>query len=95
MEQKFSTNDLYLASSLKSVGLELLDAEIDPSGRGVFVFRDRQDRAELVRKFFSDQLSLNVRSFIDHWMSLKKLVSISREESESENGKSAERERAY
>lgn len=70
----YSTGDLYEASALKTAGLRFI--RITRNGaRGVFEFEDSPEREKLVTTFYSGDLVLNVRSYVDCWLNLKRLVS--------------------
>ena len=75
MERKtFQTSDLYLSSALKITGFRLLDLKRDDRGRGIFVFEDRLDRPEVVKDYFSGELTGSLKAFSNAWADLKSLV---------------------
>ena len=70
----FETHDLYLSSALKINGFKLVDLRKNERGRGVFIFEDRPDRPELVKSYFSGELTGSLKSFANAWADLKSLV---------------------
>ena len=75
MEAKtFQTSDLYLASALKVNGFRLIDLKRDERGRGIFIFQDRSDRCEVVKGYFSGELTGSLKAFSNAWADLKSLV---------------------
>ncbi len=75
METKtFQTSDLYLASALKVIGFRLIDLKRDERGRGIFIFQERSDRREVVRSYFSGELTGSFKAFSNAWADLKSLV---------------------
>jgi hypothetical protein len=89
MELKtFQTNDLYLASALKINGFRLVDLKRNERDRGVFLFEDRDDRPQLVRGYFSGELTGSLKAFSNAWADLKSLVN--EIEMERRNGKRRE-----
>ena len=74
MEEIFQTYDLYLASALKLEGFRLVKIEKNEVGRGIFMFEDRPDRPELVRKYFSGDLVGSLKAFSNAWSDLKSLI---------------------
>ncbi len=72
--QAFQTTDLYLASALKINGFRLIDLGKDERGRGVFFFEERNDRPQIVRKYFSGELIGSLKAFSNAWADLKSLI---------------------
>jgi 5S rRNA maturation endonuclease (ribonuclease M5) len=70
----FQTHDLYLSSALKICGFRLLDLKKDEKGRGIFVFQDRDDRPQIVRSYFSGDLTGSLKAFSNAWADLKSLI---------------------
>ena len=70
----FETHDLYLSSALKINGFRLIDLKRDDRGRGIFVFEDRTDRPQLVKGYFSGELTGSLKAFSNAWADLKSLV---------------------
>ena len=70
----FETHDLYLSSALKINGFRLIDLKRDEKGRGLFVFEDRSDRSDLVKNYFSGELTGSLKAFSNAWSDLKSLV---------------------
>lgn len=73
--KSFETHDLYLSSALKIKGFRLIDLMRDGKGRGIFVFEDRPDRPQIVRGYFSGELTGSLKAFSNAWSDLKSLVS--------------------
>lgn len=71
----FETHDLYLASALKIHGFKIVDIRRNGSGRGIFVFEDQANRFDLVKNYFSGDLSGSLKAFSNAWADLKSLVS--------------------
>ena len=69
----FETPDLYLSSALKTIGFKLIDIK-KVGTRGVFVFEDRPDREEVVKKYFSGELCGSFKTFCNTWSDLKGYV---------------------
>lgn len=69
----FETSDLYLSSALKTIGFKLLDIK-KVGTKGIFVFEDRPDREEAVKKYFSGELSGSFKAFANTWSDLKGYV---------------------
>lgn len=72
--QTFQTHDLYLASALKINGFKLLDLKKDERGHGLFIFEERDDRPQIVRGYFSGELTGSLKAFSNAWADLKSLV---------------------
>ena len=70
----FETHDLYLASALKINGFRLFDLKRDGKGRGLFIFEDRDDRPQLVKNYFSGELTGSLKAFSNAWADLKSLI---------------------
>jgi hypothetical protein len=70
----YSTHDIYLSACLRLNGFKLITFNKDNRGRGIFVFEDRPERAELVQKYFSGELTGNLKNFISTWKDLKGLL---------------------
>ena len=70
----FQTHDLYLSSALKINGFRLINLRRDERGRGVFVFEDRTNRPQIVRDYFSGELTGSLKGFSNAWADLKSLV---------------------
>lgn len=70
----FQTHDIYLSSALKINGFRLIDLIRDEKGRGIFVFEDRNNRPEIVRGYFSGELTGSLKAFSNAWADLKSLV---------------------
>ncbi len=74
MDGKYQTSDLYVASYLLLMGLELLDVDRRDRRRCNFVFADREDRPELVHAFMVGQATGNLPTFIFHLKRAKRLL---------------------
>jgi predicted RNA-binding protein YlxR (DUF448 family) len=74
MEKSFQTTDLYLASALKISGFRLIDLKKNSTGRGIFLFQNRSDKEEIIKKYFSGELSGSLKAFANPWADLKALV---------------------
>ena len=74
MTQTFQTHDLYLASALKINGFKLVDLKKDDRGHGVFIFEERSDRSQIVKSYFSGELTGSLKAFSNAWADLKALV---------------------
>ncbi len=70
----FETHDIYLSSALKINGFRLIDLRKDDRSRGIFVFEDRSDRPQLVKNYFSGELTGSLKAFSNAWSDLKSLV---------------------
>ena len=70
----FQTHDLYLSSALKINGFRLINLRRDERGRGIFVFEDRDSRPQIVRDYFSGELTGSLKGFSNAWADLKSLV---------------------
>jgi hypothetical protein len=70
----FETHDIYLSSALKIHGFRLIDLKRDDKGRGIFVFEDRTERPQVVRNYFSGELTGSLKAFSNTWADLKSLV---------------------
>jgi len=86
--QTFQTTDLYLASALKINGFRLIDLERDEKGRGVFFFEERNDRPQIVKRYFSGELIGSLKAFSNAWADLKSLVNEIEIEREQNNDRS-------
>ncbi len=75
IRKTFTTHDLYLSAALMLIGFKLIDLKRDERGRGLFIFEDRPDRSQIVRGYFSGQLSGSFKAFANAWADLKSLVS--------------------
>lgn len=73
--QQFETHDLYLSAALKIHNFKLLDLKTNGNGRGIFVFEDQPNRPQLVRAYFSGELTGSLKAFSNAWADLKSLVS--------------------
>ncbi len=71
----FETHDLYLAAALKIHGFKIIDIKKKGNGRGIFVFEDQTDRCNLVKGYFSGELTGSLKAFSNAWSDLKALVS--------------------
>ena len=71
----FQTHDLYLSSALKIYGFRLIDLRRDERGRGIFVFEDQNNRSQIVRDYFSGELTGSLKGFSNAWADLKSLIS--------------------
>ena len=76
METKtYQTNDIGLAAYLMLKKLPLQKAYVEPSGRYVFVFEDKDDKAQsLSMEFLSSDFSI----FDDKMRLLRKMIRFSR-----------------
>lgn len=72
MQRSYETTDLYLGSFLKARGLRLLDARRE-GRRSTFIFEDRSDRVELIKKFYNDG-TVSVNDFKNALQDLKAIV---------------------
>lgn len=70
----FETHDLYLAAALKINGFKLLDLKKALNGRGLFIFKDSTDRPQIVRAYFSGELTGSLKAFSNSWSDLKSLI---------------------
>jgi hypothetical protein len=70
----FQTHDLYLSSALKINGFRFIDLRRDEKGRGIFVFEDQNNRPQIVREYFSGELTGSLKAFSNAWADLKSLV---------------------
>lgn len=70
----FETHDLYLATALKIHAFKLLDLKKTLNGRGLFIFEDRADRPQIVRAYFSGELTGSLKAFSNSWSDLKSLI---------------------
>lgn len=73
-QKVYSTSDIYLATALKIHKFKLIDFENLSAGRGSFIFEDRDDRPEYVKKYFSGELQGSLREFSSEWKNLKRLI---------------------
>ena len=69
----FETSDLYLAALLKTAGMNFIGLTKNGS-RGIFKFEDSSEREMLILDYFNGRAVQNIRVFVNHWMSFKKLV---------------------
>jgi hypothetical protein len=83
----FQTHDLYLSSALKISGFRLIDLKKDQTGKGIFIFEDRIDRPQIVRGYFSGELTGSLKAFSNAWADLKSLIN--EIEMDKRNGQSA------
>ncbi|MCK4388078.1 MAG: hypothetical protein KAW00_04825 [Dehalococcoidia bacterium] len=74
MDGKYQTSDLYVASYLLLMGLELLDVDRRDRRRCIFVFEDREGRAKLVHSFMVGRATGNLPDFIYHLKRAKRLL---------------------
>ncbi|MBS3919870.1 MAG: hypothetical protein KG012_13385 [Deltaproteobacteria bacterium] len=81
----FQTHDLYLASALKIKGFKLINLRKDERNHGIFIFEDCDDRPQLVKNYFSGELTGSLKAFSNAWADLKSLVN--EIEMEEKNGK--------
>ena len=70
----FETADLYLASALMIHGFKLMEIRRNGTGRGLFVFEDREDRPQIVIDYFNGDLSGSLKAFSNAWADLKSYV---------------------
>jgi len=68
----YRTSDLYLSAYLKAKGLRLLDKQRS-GNRFVFIFDERDDRKELIQKFFNDGM-VSITAFKNAIQDLKTMV---------------------
>jgi hypothetical protein len=73
MNNTYQTSDFHLSAVLKSFGFKLIDLKME-SGRGLFIFEDRTDRAKIVKDFFSGELVGNIKTFLNALEGLKSLI---------------------
>jgi len=70
--ETYMTSDLYLSAFLKAKGFKLINTKRDGK-KVIFIFEDKKDRNELIRKFFDNGL-VNVRDFRSAIQDLKTIV---------------------
>lgn len=73
-QKTYSTSDLYLATALKLHNFKLLTFENLGAGKGEFIFEDRDDRQEFVRRYFSGELQGSLKEFASEWRNLKRMI---------------------
>jgi hypothetical protein len=73
-ENKFSTSDLGIATALVSLGYEVpLHDKSNPT-KVIFIFEDRNNINEAVKKFWSNQLPVDARTFFENTKMLKSRI---------------------
>lgn len=73
MNNNFGTADLYLASTLHSLGFKI-DGVKTEGKKLLFLFIDRNDREEIIRQFYNGDLQVNALKFVDSIRNLKSLT---------------------
>lgn len=73
-QKVYTTSDIYLATALKLHKFKLVDFENLGAGKGSFIFEDRVDRPEYVKKYFSGELQGSLKEFSSEWRNLKRLI---------------------
>lgn len=68
----YSTTDFYLSAYLKALGFQLMDTEKD-GRRTTFVFKDQENRKEMVRSFYNEGV-VNINAFKNAIQDLKAVV---------------------
>lgn len=71
--EPFRTADLYLAAALgEGFGLSALEPSPQNHQRKTFLFEDGPDLRKVVAKFLSNNLSVNLRSYLTSWRELRR-----------------------
>lgn len=70
----YKTTNLFLAASLKLHGFKLIDFEQANPGKIIFVFEDRPERQDIVRRFFSNELQGPLRGYGEEWKNLRTMI---------------------
>ena len=68
----YVTNDLYLATYLKSRGMKIIDRETE-GRRTTFIFEDVSNRTELVKDYYNEG-PVSVTSFVHALKDIKSLI---------------------
>lgn len=76
---EYSTQDLYTATALRSIGVPLKEVRRDPyiAKKAIFVFESAQGQEPcdvLVREFWDYRLTVDARTFVDSINELKTRV---------------------
>jgi hypothetical protein len=88
MDNEYSTSDLYEASALVSMGVELLRLDSPVHGnRWNFVFAQSQELDNVVNDFLNGRLIGNIRNFLSTWRQLRRRI----DQEEMRNGKRSSR----
>lgn len=74
MNGKYETSDIYVAAYLLLMDLKLLNIDRRNRRRCIFVFEDREGRAELVHSFMVGRATGNLPAFIYHLKRAKRLL---------------------
>lgn len=79
-KELFSTRDLYLASTLVTMGFFMLNVDFQIEGEkrlpvGYFSFEETQELKELVQKYWQGHIQVEPRSYITNLRGLKAQVS--------------------
>lgn len=72
MNKTYASTDLYLCCFLKAKGMKLTNVERD-GRRNTFIFEDRTDREELIKKFYNDGI-VKVNDFKNAIQDLKSVI---------------------
>lgn len=70
----YKTSDLYIAAYLLSMGLQLQGIDRHNPRRSDFIFKDREDRPELVQAFVCGRAVGNLPDFIFYIRKAKRLL---------------------
>lgn len=78
-EQIFSTRDIYLASTLVTLGFKIVGVDFQVEGVrnmpvGYFNFESTEDLAETEKKYWQGTIAVNPRDFITNMKGLKSQV---------------------
>jgi Domain of unknown function (DUF5659) len=74
MSDYFETNDLYLAATLQSLGLEMVGVERDDPRRVRFVFTDDERRREWTRQYLAGALRVDPLVLLNSLRAMKRQI---------------------
>jgi len=74
MSDYFETNDLYLAATLQSLGLEMVGVDRDDPRRVRFVFVDDERRREWARQYLAGALRVDPLVLLNSLRAMKRQI---------------------
>jgi predicted RNA-binding protein YlxR (DUF448 family) len=72
--QQFVLSDFYLSAFLRAKGVKLLDIDKTNPRRALFVFKDKEDRQNLVEDFLFGRARIEPKGFVSAIKELKQLL---------------------
>jgi Domain of unknown function (DUF5659) len=74
MSEYFETNDLYLAATLQSLGLEMVGVDRDDPRRVRFIFTDDDRRREWTRQYLAGALRVDPLVLLNSLRAMKRQI---------------------